>query len=178
MVDLEDEVWKDVVGYGELFSVSDKGRLFSKRTNKILKQNIVGNGYNACVTKLNGRKGSNLVLKIHREVAKAFIPNPDELPFVNHIDGDKLNNSVENLEWVTPRENVVHALMIGLSTTDHLKDFGKSLRKLTEDEVKHIKTCYKSFDREFGARALAKSYGVNKGTILSIVKGETYLDVA
>lgn len=178
MVNAENEVWKDVVGYEDLFSVSNKGRLFSKRTNKILKQNIVGNGYNACVTKLNGRQGSNLVLKIHREVAKAFIPNPEELPFVNHIDGNKLNNNVENLEWVTPRENVVHALMIGLSTTDHLKDFSKSLRKLTEDEVKYIKTHYKSFDKKFGARALARSYGVNKETIRSIVNGETYLDVS
>ena len=177
MVDLEDEVWKDVVGYEELFSVSNRGRLFSKRTNKILKQNIVGNGYNACVTKLNGRKGSNLVMKIHREVAKAFIPNLAELPFVNHIDGDKLNNNVENLEWVTPRENVVHALMTGLSTIDHLKDLNKSLRKLTKDGVKHIKTHYKPFDREVGARALARNYGVCKATILSIVHGESYLDV-
>ena len=55
MVDVENEVWKGVVGYEDLFSISNKGRLFSKRTNKILKQNIVGNGYNACVTKLNGR---------------------------------------------------------------------------------------------------------------------------
>ena len=177
MVDLEDEVWKDVVGYEELFSVSNKGRLFSKRTNKILKQNIVGNGYNACVTKLNGRKGSNLVMKIHREVAKAFIPNLDELPFVNHIDGDKLNNNVENLEWVTPRENVVHALALGLSSLEHLKDSNKAFRKLSEDEVRYVRSEYKPFDRKLGARALARKYGVCKETILSIINGLRYVDV-
>ena len=177
MVNTEDEFWKDVVGYGDLFSVSNKGQIFSKRTDKVLKQNPVSTGYNACMTRIGGRKGTCVCLRAHREVAKAFIPNPNNLPFVNHIDGDKLNNNVENLEWVTPRENVVHALMTGLSTIDHLKDLNKSLRKLTKDDVKHIKTHYKPFDREVGARALARNYGVCKATILSIVHGESYLDV-
>ena len=177
MVNTEDEFWKDVVGYGDLFSVSNKGQIFSKRTDKVLKQNPVSTGYNACMTRIGGRKGTCVCLRAHREVAKAFIPNPNNLPFVNHIDGDKLNNSVENLEWVTPRENVRYALALGLSNLEHLKDSNKAFRKLSEEDVKYIKTYYKPFDRNFGARALARNYGVCKETILSIVHGESYLDV-
>ena len=57
MVNTEDEFWKDVVGYGDLFSVSNKGQIFSKRTDKVLKQNPVSKGYNACMTRIGGRKG-------------------------------------------------------------------------------------------------------------------------
>ena len=177
MVDLEDEVWKDVVGYEELFSVSNRGRLFSKRTNKILKQNIVGNGYNACVTKLNGRKGSNLVMKIHREVAKAFIPNIDELPFVNHIDGNKLNNNVENLEWVTPQGNVVHAIETGLLNLDHLKLISKVNRKLTEEDVKYIRNNFKYGDRNFGARSLSRMFDIPHSAVMKIIRFERYAEV-
>ena len=67
MVDLEDEVWKDVVGYEDLFSVSNKGQIFSKRTNKVLKQNPVSTGYNACMTRIGGRKGICVCLRAHRE---------------------------------------------------------------------------------------------------------------
>ena len=177
MVDAENEVWKGVVGYEDLFSVSNKGRLFSLRTNKILKQNIVGEGYNACVTKLNGRKGSNLVLKIHREVAKAFIPNLDELPFVNHIDGDKLNNSVDNLEWVTPQGNVVHAIETGLLSLDHLKLISKENRKLTEEDVKYIRNNFKYGDRNFGARSLSRMFNIPHSTIMKIIRFESYAEV-
>ncbi len=177
MVDAENEVWKGVVGYEDLFSVSNKGRLFSLRTNKILKQNIVGEGYNACVTKLNGRKGSNLVLKIHREVAKAFIPNTDELPFVNHIDGDKLNNSVDNLEWVTPQGNVVHAIETGLLSLDHLKLISKENRKLTEEDVKYIRNNFKYGDRNFGARSLSRMFNIPHSTIMKIIRFECYAEV-
>lgn len=177
MVDAENEVWKGVVGYEDLFSVSNKGRLFSLRTNKILKQNIVGEGYNACVTKLNGRKGSNLVLKIHREVAKVFIPNPDELPFVNHIDGDKLNNSVDNLEWVTPQGNVVHAIETGLLSLDHLKLISKENRKLTEEDVKYIRNNFKYGDRNFGARSLSRMFNIPHSTIMKIIRFECYAEV-
>ena len=177
MVEAENEVWKGVVGYEDLFSVSNKGRLFSLRTNKILKQNIVGEGYNACVTKLNGRKGSNLVLKIHREVAKAFIPNHDELPFVNHIDGDKLNNSVDNLEWVTPQGNVVHAIETGLLSLDHLKLISNENRKLTEEDVKYIRNNFKYGDRNFGARSLSRMFNIPHSTIMKIIRFERYAEV-
>ena len=177
MVNAEDEVWKGIVGYEELFSVSNTGKIFSKRTSKILKQNLVDRSYNACITKLNGRNGTNLVLKVHREVAKAFIPNPDNLPFVNHKDGDKLNNNVSNLEWVTPRENIIHALDNGLATIDHLLQINEDNRKLSDDDVRFVRLNYKAKDRTLGTRALARKYGVTHGVIMDILNGKTYLDV-
>ena len=177
MVNTEDEIWKDVVGYEELFSVSDKGQIYSKRTHKILKQNLVSKGYNACMTRIGGRKGLCVSLRAHREVAKAFIPNPNNLPFVNHKDGDKLNNNVTNLEWVTPRENIIHALDNGLSTIDHLLQINKDNRKLSDDDVRFVRLNYKAKDRTLGTRALARKYGVTHGVIMDILNGKTYLDV-
>lgn len=106
--------YRDMIGYEDLFSISNDGLLFSKRTNKELKQNLVGKGYLAHATKIGGRTGKNLLIKIHREVAKAFVCNPDDFPEVNHIDGNKLNNVYTNLEWVTTSENIQHAWDNGL----------------------------------------------------------------
>lgn len=177
MVDLEDEVWKDVVGYEDLFSVSNKGQIFSKRTNKVLKQNPVSTGYNACMTRIGGRKGICVCLRAHREVAKAFIPNPNNLPFVNHIDGNKLNNNVENLEWVTPQGNIVHAIETGLLNLDHLKLISKVNRKLTEEDVKYIRDNFKYGDRNFGARSLSRMFNIPHSTIMKIIRFERYAEV-
>lgn len=177
MSEMDNEIWMDVVGYEKLFSISSKGRLFSKRTSKILKQNVVGNSYNACVTKIGGRSGKNLVLKIHREVAKAFIPNPNNLPMVNHKDGDKSNNDVENLEWVTAKENINHAINNGLSTFSHLLESSILRRKLSDDDVRFIKNNFKPYDKEFGVRALCRKFNVSHSTISSIIKNIRYKDV-
>ena len=177
MVNTEDEVWKSIVGYEELFSVSNTGKIFSKRTNKVLKQNLVGNGYKACVTRIGGRNSPCISLRSHREVAKAFIPNPENLPYVNHIDGNKLNNHVSNLEWVTPRENVIHAINTGLMPIDHLLALNKQNRKLSDDEIRYIRSNFKPRDKVFGARALSRKFETCHSLIMSIVKYDRYLDV-
>lgn len=64
-------------------------------------------------------KGSSFAEAIHRAVAKAFIPNPENKPFVNHINGNKHDNRVENLEWVTCSENHAHAYKLGLRNKEH-----------------------------------------------------------
>lgn len=81
-------MFKDVVGFEEYFSISDDGKIFSKRTNKELKQTISKTGYLTVATKIGGRNGLNKCFKIHILVAKAFIPNIYNLPFVNHIDSE------------------------------------------------------------------------------------------
>lgn len=98
------EVWKPVVGYEGLYEVSSDGRVKSLfRYKKELKPNITRNGY--ATVELFKDKSSKRLL-IHRLVAMAFIPNPDNLPQVNHIDENKLNNDVSNLEWITAKENM------------------------------------------------------------------------
>lgn len=110
----EVEVWKDVVGCEEYFKVSNLGNVYSKRSGKILKQNLHPNGYYTIATKICGRCGKNICFKVHRLVAKAFIPNVYDKPYVNHIDGVKTNNTIGNLEWCTAKENTHHAIANGL----------------------------------------------------------------
>lgn len=116
------EVWKDVVGYEGLYQVSNRGVV--KRIDSIgldgrqlhekqLYGGRYSNGYQfVCLSK----DGVCKQYIIHRLVAIAFLPNPNNNPVVNHVDGDKQNNSVENLEWCTHSQNRKHAYDNGLST--------------------------------------------------------------
>lgn len=103
------EILKDIVGYEGLYKVSNLGYVKGKKG--ILKPYINLRGYySVCLVKHNKPK----TYRLHRIVAQAFIPNPDNKPQVNHIDGDKSNNKAENLEWCTQSENMKHAFRIGL----------------------------------------------------------------
>ena len=97
-----EEIWKDIEGYEGLYQVSNLGRVRSLRRNIILRQSIERNGYERILLYKN--KGYKHFL-IHRLVATAFIPNPNNLPQVNHKDENKLNNCVDNLEWCTQEYN-------------------------------------------------------------------------
>jgi hypothetical protein len=83
------------------YILSSDGKIYSKLSNKYLKPYLNTKKY-ACVTMFKKDE------RIHRLVAEHFIPNPNNLPQVNHIDGNKLNNDISNLEWVTNRDNVLH----------------------------------------------------------------------
>lgn len=96
-----EEIWKDIKGYEGLYQVSNLGRVKSLRRNIILKQGITC-GYERVVLYTNNSYKNFL---IHRLVAHAFIPNPDNLPQVNHIDENKLNNCADNLEWCDSKYN-------------------------------------------------------------------------
>ena len=104
---------------------------------------------------------------MHRLVAKAFLPNIFDKPYVNHIDGVKTNNNVNNLEWCTAKENTNHAIKTGL-----LDNSKRSVIKvLNEDQISFIKERYTPFCREFGSRSLAKMFGVDKSTIVRYYNG-------
>ena len=113
-IHIESFSMKDVPGYEEYFSVTDDGDLFSKRTGVIMRKTVNKNGYYQVATKIGGRCGKNVAIKVHRAVAEAFVENRDAKPYVNHIDGNKLNNSASNLEWCTASENTIHAYSNGL----------------------------------------------------------------
>lgn len=123
------EIWKDIPGYEQYYMVSSLGNVKSKdryRKNgkggyvlkgRILKQSLSSTGYKKVELCVNGNKKS---LKVHRLVGLAFINNPYNKPFINHIDGNPVNNNVSNLEWVTNRENIIHALDTGLKKINAL----------------------------------------------------------
>ena len=105
---MENEIWKDIEGYEGLYQVSNQGRVRSlnyRKTGKtqVLKPGLSGNGY------LNVQLVKNNKIKhvlVHRLVALAFIPNPDNKPQINHKSEDKTLNTVENIEWATAKENI------------------------------------------------------------------------
>jgi hypothetical protein len=106
-----EEIWKPVVGYEGCYEVSNLGRVNSIKRNGtlggILKKILDTDGYIICCLM---KSDIRMNKKVHRLVAQAFIPNPDNKPAVNHIDNDKTNNKVSNLEWCTNKENSVHCV--------------------------------------------------------------------
>lgn len=107
------EVWKPVQGTNGMIEISNMGRARSmlRGSPYILKTQKDNKGYRRLRVTIAQQKIS---FKIHREVAKAFLPNKDNLPQVNHKDGNKDNNSVSNLEWISNRDNAAHAIHTGL----------------------------------------------------------------
>lgn len=110
-----EEIWKDIKGYEGLYQVSNFGRVksFIRGKESILKNYISDRGYCKSVLRTK-EKNSRKEFKTHRLVAITFIPNPMNKPDVNHINGDKLNNNIYNLEWCTKSENITHSCLLGL----------------------------------------------------------------
>ena len=162
---MEEEIWKDVVGFEEYFRVSNLGNVFSKRSGKVLKQHTSKgtNKRKTIATRLSGRKGPCICLKVHRLVAEAFLDKVEGKDTVNHIDGDASNNVVSNLEWATNAENVQHAFDTGLAKQK--KGLDNPLFKLSLAEVSFIKNNYKPRDKNFSKTSLARKFGVSRRVI-------------
>lgn len=103
-----EEIWKDIEGYEGLYQVSNMGRVRGLRRNIILK-NRIARGYERVILSIGDKPKC---FTVHRLVAMAFIPNPDNLPQVNHKDENKTNNYVDNLEWCTREYNLNYGTVI------------------------------------------------------------------
>ena len=167
-----EEIWKETEISG--YFVSNLGRI-KGRSGKIMKQRINKEGYYMLCLKPNGRNGKVKGVKIHILVAKAFIINPENKPQVNHIDGNKLNNNVSNLEWCTSKENMQHAFKNNLVTI--YKGENNIQSKLTNKQVKWIRKNYIPRDKEFGTRGLGRKFNVAHNTIIEILKYKTYTEI-
>lgn len=133
---MNSEIWKDIEESNN-HEISTLGRLRNKTTGKISVGKLDKDGYiEFCIC----NKSKVKYRRSHRLVAKAFIPNPENKEQVNHINGIKTDNRVENLEWVNCSENITHAFKIGLKTQRGSKNNGS---KLTEEQVLEIKKLLK-----------------------------------
>lgn len=115
--------WYSVSGYEGLYEINRNGQIRSlqkKYYQKQITQRIDRGGY---ITVRLSKEGISKTFLLHRLLILEFIPNPNNKPFVNHINGNKLDNSLENLEWVTHRENVIHAFTSGLNKSSQIKSF-------------------------------------------------------
>ena len=164
-----DEEWKDIEGYEGFYQVSNLGNI--KSVNRVIKRSTssmkikskhmsqyIGNsGYPMINLCINGKCKRHLV---HRIVATAFLPNPLNKAYVNHIDGDKQNSNLENLEWSTPTENSIHAHEHGLANVGRGENQHSS--KLNEEKVKYIRESSKT------VRELSSMFNVSKQAIRDV----------
>lgn len=132
------ELWAAIPGTNGKIEVSSDGRVRSLlRGCRILKATPDSKGYLRIRVTISRKKMS---FKVHREVAKAFLPNPSSKPQVNHIDGNKKNNSISNLEWVTNKENAHHAIQNGLFNAVYAAATVSNNRRKRPITAKHTKT--------------------------------------
>lgn len=153
----------------ERVDVREDGRVFSRLSGRERKVNSLVSGYKRVGISLpDGLK----FFTVHRLVARKYIPNPDNLPCVNHKDGNKLNNHKDNLEWCTHRENSQHASSLGLMVQKFGEDNPQS--KLTLEDVEYCRRVYIPRDKEFGGSALARRFGVAQQVMSKALLNQTW----
>lgn len=158
-------MWKPVKGYENIYEVSDVGAVRRAISKKIVGQHKNYKGY----WKVNLQiAGTRKLRPVHRLVAEAFVPNPDKLPFVNHISGDKGENTRWNLEWCTGSDNLKHAHRLGLRSSVGGRN-GNS--KLKDYAVRAIRESYKM---GVPVKTLASAYGVHQTTINRAISGKRF----
>ncbi|MBO4780491.1 MAG: HNH endonuclease [Selenomonadaceae bacterium] len=165
------EIWKP---FAEGYEVSNFGNIKSvkHKVPHVLKMWRFARSNYLQVILFN--KGERTLRLVHRIVAETFIPNPENKPEVNHINGIKTDNRVENLEWVTHEENIRHAYDTGLINLPSGEKHHKA--KLTNEQVAWARSVYIPRDKEFSAHALAKILGVNEDVVQKAVRGQSYKD--
>jgi hypothetical protein len=172
---MQKEIWKDVVGYEDSYRISNLGKLMSieriviysdkktgKRKSKILKTRVGKCGYEYTVLSVDRIRKTQ---KIHRLVALTFIPNPNSKPSVNHINGIKHDNRVENLEWCTAKENTQHAYKTKLNSG--VKGEKSHLSKLKKEDIIKIRLMYK--EGLYSQAKLGVIFNVTQSQIYRIV---------
>lgn len=162
-----EEQWKDIEGFERLYQISNLGRI--KSLHKICGQKRMSEQIKKIRTNRGGycevllyKNGICTCSRVHRLVANAFIPNIENKPEVNHINGIKTDNRAENLEWVTASENSRHAILTGL----------RNDRLLTETQVEDIRYFHNVLG--WGSKKLSKYMGITKHLIDHVLYGNCY----
>lgn len=162
---------KEIKGFKDYY-ITEDGKVFSKKRNIYLSPFKKQGGY-LRVSLFNGKHNHK---SIHRLVAEAFISNPNNYPEVNHIDGNKQNNNINNLEWCTPSQNQKHAFELGLQ----VKKYGEEHHncKLNNDEIKLLKRILVLIEKKeiyLSYNTISKIfYNLNIPSISEVKKGKLY----
>jgi hypothetical protein len=181
-----EEIWKPVVGYEGYYEISNLGRVKTSAIfirhdgnwseeggyiKKIKIRNQQTNRYGYKTIKLC-KLGNCKQMRVHRLVAEAFIPTDNLNNQINHIDGDKTNNNIANLEWVTAAENMRHAWETGLVNKDHTIGSKHHNALLDEQKVVEIRKLYEAGG--ITQKEIAEMYGVKFGTIKDVISKRTW----
>jgi hypothetical protein len=150
------------------YIVNPDGTIYSNKSCKLLKPQKKGSGYLGVSLRVGGK---TLQKYVHRLVAEKYLPNPNNLPEVNHIDGDMTNNEVSNLEWCDRQHNVDHAVRTGL----HPKGTTSGQSKLTAEQVRDMRKLRKETGISY--HKLAPLFGVTAMAAHGVCTGKSYNDV-
>lgn len=178
-----DEIWKDIQNYEGLYRISNYGNLMSldrvinrnnnlyNRKSKILKKSVDSTGYEIIGLTKDSKTKS---YKVHRLVGIHFIDNNNDKPCINHKDGNKLNNHIDNLEWSTYSENTKHAIINKLSNPKFpvLKGESNGNSLLTQEQVNEIREKYIPF--KYSVKKLSLEYNVSESCIYHIINNTSW----
>lgn len=165
--------WKPVKDFEDYYLINRNGEVFSIRSKIIMKTRIGTDGYVFINLKV---KGKNYTKKIHRLVALTLIENPFNLPQINHKDGNKTNNNVNNLEWVNAKQNCLHAINTNLRNS--FKEENNIKCKLNRNTVIKIKEILKEKDnKKLSYKQIGDMFNISFRTIWDIHKKRTWRDV-
>lgn len=168
--ELNNEIWLPVVGYEGVYSVSNLGRVrrdlaYGNRPTRILRGAINDDGYHQVGLSRDNKTATGL---IHRMVARAFIGNPPEgREQVNHIDHNRSNNRLENLEWCSPKENTQHCLKAGR----HIRGMRQKDAKLIDDDIPIIRYL---LERGCVIADVSRCFGVSIAVVGKIKLGQLW----
>lgn len=176
------EIWKDIKGYEGVYQVSSLGRVKSldrisynprygecKLKGQMLKACPNSNGYLGCSLVINGITKH---FRIHRLVAMAFLPVVSNKLEINHIDGNKANNKLSNIEWCNRSENITHAFRLGLKKAPKGVINGEC--KLTEKQVLEIRQQYLGVRKGVSMDYLALKYNISRSQVSRILKRQSW----